>query len=63
MCEEVVKEPTEREEQGNGRTAYWGYVVKEDKYLKVIVESEGEEILTAHFDRSFKKRVERRDRE
>jgi hypothetical protein len=36
-------------------------VVQEDKYLNVVVESDGEEIVTAHFDRGFKKRAERRD--
>lgn len=61
MCERVVNESIESEIQKNGRIAYWGYVV-EEKYLKVVVESNGEEIVRAHFDRGFKKRVERRDR-
>ncbi|HZY65661.1 MAG TPA: hypothetical protein VFE21_07265 [Rubrobacteraceae bacterium] len=62
MCERVVNESIESEIQKNGRIAYWGYVVEEVKYLKVVVESNGEEIVRAHFDRGFKKRVERRDR-
>lgn len=62
MCERAINGAIERETQKNGRIAYWGYVVEEDKYLKVVVESNGEEIVTAHFDRGFKKRAERRDR-
>lgn len=62
MCEAVVDGASASELQKNGRTAYWGYVVEEDKYLKVVVESDGEEIVTAYFDRGFKKRAERRDR-
>lgn len=61
MCEKVVNDSIAREEQKNGRLAYWGYVVEEDKYLKVVVESDGEEVVTAHFDRGFKKRAERRN--
>lgn len=62
MCEKVVNELVDHEEQKNGRIAYWGYVVEEDKYLKVVVEPDGEEIVTAHFDRGFKNQAERRDR-
>lgn len=61
MCEKVVDEAVVLEEQRNGRIAYWGYVIEEDKYIKVVVESDGEEIVTAHFDRSFKRRADRRD--
>ena len=61
MCEKAVNEAVEREEQRNGRIAYWGYVIEEDKYLKVVVEPDGEEVVTAHFDRGFKKRADRRD--
>ena len=62
MCEGVVDEPIESEIQRNGRTAYWGYVIEEEKYLKVVVEPDGQEIVTAHFVRGFKKRAERRGR-
>lgn len=62
MCESIVREPIESETQKSGRIAYWGYVIDEDKYLKVVVEPDGEEIVTAHFDRRFKAGVERRDR-
>lgn len=62
MCESVIGEPAESETQKSGRIAHWGYVIEEDKYLKVIVESDGEEIVPAHFDRGFKRRAESRSR-
>ena len=39
--------------------AYWGYVESEDRYLKIVVEPDGEEGVTAHFDRGFGRRVRR----
>lgn len=63
MCERVVVDPLEREEQERGRTAFWAYVREEGKYLKVVVELDGEEIIvTAHFDRGFERRARRRQR-
>lgn len=62
MCENVVESPVDSEVEKSGRIAYWGYVIEENKYLKVVVEPDGEEIVTAHFDRGFKARAERRDR-
>lgn len=61
VCERVINEAIERETQRNGRVAYWGYVIEEEKYLKVVVEPDGEVIVTAHFDRGFKRRAKRRD--
>lgn len=48
----MVSEPNRR-----GRIAYWGYVESEDRYLKVIVEADGEEAVTARFDRDFKRKM------
>ena len=62
LCERVVTEAVERELQTDGRMAFWGYVEDEDKYLKVVVEPDMEEIVTAHFDRSFKRKIERRQK-
>jgi hypothetical protein len=59
MCERVKAEPTRAEDQDKGRTAYHGYVPEKDRYLKVIVEPDGEEIVTAHWDRGFRREVER----
>jgi hypothetical protein len=61
MCERVKAEPMRREDQNNGRTAYWGHVPEKDRYLKVIVEPDGEEIVTAHWDRGFRREVERKE--
>ncbi len=63
MCERVVSEPMEREAQDTGRTAYWGHVPEKGRYLKVVLEPGGEEIVTAHWDRGFRRRVERRQKE
>lgn len=60
MCERAVGNPVESSTGRKGRTIYWGYVEEEDRYLKVIVEPDGEEIVTAHFDRAFKREVKRR---
>ncbi len=63
MCERVKAEPMRREDQNEGRTAYRGYVPEKDRYLKVVVEPDGEEIVTAHWDRSFRREVEREQKE
>lgn len=60
MCEQSVADAIRSEVQKDGRTAYWSYVAGEDRYLKVVVESDGEVIVTAYFDRGFKRRFERR---
>lgn len=62
MCERAVAEAVASEVQEDGRAVYWGYVVHEERYLRVVVESDGEEIVTAYFDRGFKRRIERRRR-
>jgi hypothetical protein len=48
MCERVEAGPMKREYQDKGRTAYQGYVPEKDRYHKVVVEPDGEEIVTAH---------------
>lgn len=53
----------EKQDQDKGRTAYWGYVPEKERYLKVVVEAGGEEVTTAHWDRSFKRKVERQEKE
>ena len=63
MCAIVRAEPLEQdsESQPRGRTAYWGYVAEKDRYLKIVVEADGEEIVTAHWDRGFKRKMKRRE--
>jgi hypothetical protein len=55
LCELVIKENVHSELQKDGRIRYWGFVPQYDKYLRVVIEADGETILTAHFDRNFKK--------
>ncbi len=59
MCERVVVDPVASEPSLKGRTAYWGYVESENRYLKVVVEPDGEEVVTAHVDRGFGRRMRR----
>lgn len=59
MCERIKAEPMEEQDQDKGRRAYWGYVPEQGRYLRVIIEPDGEEITTAHWDRGFKRKVKR----
>lgn len=63
VCERVKAEPMKREDQDKGRTAYLNYVPEKDRYLKVIVEPDGEEIVTAPWDRGFRREVEHERKE
>ena len=63
MCERGKAEPMKREDQDKGRTAYRGYVPERDRYLKVVVEPDGEEIVTAHGDLGFRREVGRERKE
>lgn len=60
LCEKVVGEAVESRRQRDGRIQFWGYVEEEDRYLKVVLEPEAREIVTAHFDRGFKSKMRRR---
>ncbi len=53
LCEYVIENPIRTQVQKDGRTRYWAYIEKYKKYLRVVVEKDGQEILTAHFDRNF----------
>jgi hypothetical protein len=61
MCERIKNQPMNTVNQDRGRTAYQGYVSEKVRYLKVIVEPDGEEIVTAHWDRGFRREVERKE--
>jgi len=58
MCENVVNFPIDYEIQNDGRIRLWGFISEHNKYLRVVLENDGETILTAHFDRNFKKNME-----
>lgn len=59
MCERVGTQPLREERQPCGRVAYWGYVAEKSRYLKIVVEADGEEITTAHWDRGFGRKMKR----
>ena len=54
----VLANPVHTEFQGEDRIAYWGYIPSSDKYMRVIVESDGK-IHNAFYDRNFTKKQER----
>lgn len=50
----VINNPIRSEKQTNGRLRYWGFVEEMQKYLRVVLEPDGETVHNAFFDRSFK---------
>ncbi len=52
--ERVLRHPIRREVQANGRIRYWGYIEEAGKYLRVVVEPDGETVHNAFFDRRFR---------
>ena len=51
---QVMEAPTKREIQPDGRVRLWGYIKEVDKYLRVVLEPDGETVHNAFFDRRFK---------
>jgi len=54
LCEYIVNNHIRKEIQADCRTRYWAYLKQYGKYLRVVVDSDGETIATAFFDRGFK---------
>ena len=55
--EQVLAKPVRRVEQGDGRVRLWGRVELEDGrsyMLRVVTLADGETVLNAFFDRSYK---------
>lgn len=52
--EHVLNNPIRTEVQSNGRIRHWGYIAEMNKYLRVVMESDGETVHNAFFDRRFK---------
>jgi hypothetical protein len=52
----VLEHPVHTEVQPDGRTRYWGYIEAIDKYLRVVVENDGQTVITVHPDRNFQKK-------
>ena len=52
--EAALRNPIRKEMQENGRTRYWAFIEEADKYLRVVVEPDGETVHNAFFDRRFR---------
>ena len=50
----VIDQPTRREIQADGRFRLWGYVMERQRWLRVIVEPDGETVHNAFWDRKFR---------
>lgn len=62
MCQQAIEEPLKEEPQDDGNINFWGYVEERNRYLKVVVNPEKQEVITTHFDRVFRRRIERGER-
>lgn len=53
--EEVLKNPSRKKVQDDGRIRLWGKVAQAgDKYLRVVILEDGQTVHNAFFDRSYK---------
>jgi len=52
--EETIKNPAYTELQSDGRVRKWKKIEEEDKFLRVILLSDGDTVHNAFFDRHFK---------
>ena len=51
---EVVHNAVHRETQYDGRVQYWGYLAEFRHYVRVVVDPDGETIITAFVDSRFR---------
>jgi len=51
---ETIDNPIHVEVQSDGRIRKWKKIAKEEKFLRVVLLSDGETVHNAFFDRSFK---------
>ena len=52
-CERVVKTPYKSMKQLNGRIRHWAFIDEVGRWLRVVIEADGETYHTAFFDRTF----------
>jgi len=52
--EETIRNPEHTEVQADGRIRKWKKIKEENRFLRVILLSDGETVHNAFFDRSFK---------
>lgn len=50
----VISQPLEEVFPENGRIRRWGYIVEAEKYLRVVIEADGETVHNAFFDRGYR---------
>lgn len=53
-CELALAHPARVERQADGRMRYWVYIGELQRYLRVVTLEDGETVLNAFPDRSFK---------
>jgi len=53
-CEQAIQQPNYRAQQADGRIRHWLYIDALGKYLRVVTLEDGETVLNAFPDRSFK---------
>jgi hypothetical protein len=51
---EALRHPIRTEKQANGRSRHWTYIAELGKYLRVVIEPDGETVHNAFPDRGFK---------
>ena len=57
LCQQIIENPIKEESQDDGSINFWGYVGELDRYLKIVVNPEKREIVTAYFDRVFRRKM------
>ena len=53
LCEYAVDHYSKMEVQSDGRIKYWAFIENYNKYLRVVIDKDGETIITAFFDRDY----------
>ncbi len=53
VLQSILDNPLQTEIQNDGRIKVWGYSSKYNKYIRIVLLSDRETILTAFFDRDF----------
>ena len=56
-----LTEPHATEVQHDGRKRHYIYIPEADKYMRVVVERDGETVHNAMFDRNYTRRAKRKD--
>lgn len=54
ILEEIVNNPLKIEVQSDLRTKIWGYSLLYDKFIRIVLDEDGETLITAFFDRDYK---------